>query len=326
MTIAIVGRGSIRRGDAFDRRMKRQLCAVICAALLASPAAADPALPVDEIAPGVFVHAGAIELMSAENRGDIANAGFVVGQEAVAVIDTGGSVATGEALLRAVRAETDLPVRYVINTHMHPDHVFGNAAFKALDPVFVGAARLPAALSARGAHYVEANTTLIGEDLAAEVDIIPPSLLVTDVMNLDLGGRRLSLRAWPAAHTDNDLTVLDEATRTLFAGDLVFLDHIPALDGSIRGWLSALDALAAIPAERAVPGHGPASAPWPDALAPGRRYLATVAAEVEALIEAGGTISEAPPKVARDERGKWQLFDEFHARNVIAAFAELEWE
>jgi quinoprotein relay system zinc metallohydrolase 2 len=264
--------------------------------------------------------------MSAANRGAIANVGFIVGEEAVAIIDTGGSIAAGEALLQAVRAETHLPVRFVVNTHMHPDHVLGNQAFEPLRPVFVGATRLPAALSARGAHYLEATGALIGKPLAADTRIVSPSLLVTDVISLDLGGRRLSLRAWPVAHTDNDLTVFDEATKTLFAGDLVFLEHVPALDGSIRGWLAAIDALAAVPAERVVPGHGPAAAPWPDALAPERRYLSTVAAEVETLIEAGATIAEAPGKVAREEREKWHLFNEFHARNVIAAFAELEWE
>jgi glyoxylase-like metal-dependent hydrolase (beta-lactamase superfamily II) len=151
-------------------------------------------------------------------------------------------------------------------------------------------------------------------------------LLVEDELRLDLGGRILVLTAWPAAHTDNDLTVYDEATGTLFAGDLVFLDHVPALDGSLPGWLEALDRLAAIPAERVVPGHGPAAAPWPDALAPERRYLSTLAADVRALIAAGAPISEAPAKAAQGERGQWRLFDEFHARNVTAAFAELEWE
>jgi quinoprotein relay system zinc metallohydrolase 2 len=217
-------------------------------------------------------------------------------------------------------------VRYVIDTHMHPDHVFGNAAFVPLAPTFVGAARLPAALAARAQHYLAANRELLGERLAAQIEIVPPTLLVEDALRLDLGGRTIVLTAWPAAHTDNDLTVYDEATGTLFAGDLVFLDHVPALDGSLLGWLEALDRLAAIPAERVVPGHGPSAAPWPDALAPERRYLSTLAADVRAQIAAGAPISEAPAKAAQGERGRWRLFDEFHARNVTAAFAELEWE
>jgi quinoprotein relay system zinc metallohydrolase 2 len=295
--------------------------------MLVAPALADEGvLPVREVAPGLFVHAGAVRLMSAENLGGIANVGFVVGEAAVAVVDTGGSVAEGRRLLAAVRAATDKPIRYVVNTHMHPDHVFGNAAFADVGATFVGAERLPAALSARGQSYLQNNRALLGGELADEIRIVAPSLLVGDAMTLDLGGRTLELRAWAVAHTDNDLTVYDVATKTLFAGDLVFLDHIPALDGSIKGWLAVMDELAAIPAERVVPGHGPQSAPWPEALEPQRRYLQTVASEVRVLIERGATISEAPEKVAQNERHRWLLFEEFHARNVTSAFAELEWE
>jgi quinoprotein relay system zinc metallohydrolase 2 len=294
--------------------------------LAGSTADAEPPLTTVEIAPGVHVHAGEVALMSSENRGDIANAGFIVGGEAVAVIDTGGSAAIGEGLLAAIRAVTDKPVRYVINTHVHPDHVFGNAAFAETGATFAGSARLPAALAARGEYYRDANARLLGPELAGDVAIVPPALTVEDRMTIDLGRRKIELRVWPTAHTDSDLTVLDPQTGTLFAGDLVFVEHTPALDGSIAGWLAVMEELAAIPAARAVPGHGLAPVPWPEALAPQRRYLEAVASDVRRLIAEGATIAEAPAQAAEAERSRWKLFDEFHARNVTAAFAELEWE
>jgi quinoprotein relay system zinc metallohydrolase 2 len=283
-------------------------------------------LAIETVAPGDYVHFGEISLTTPQNQGDIANLGIIVGETSVAVVDTGGSVEVGRGLLGAIRRITGKPVRYVINTHEHPDHVFGDAAFGA-DVTFVGHHNLPEELAKRGEYYLSSFRDALGSAAIAEVKLIPPTLLVGQEMTLDLGGRRVLLTAWsPAAHTNCDLTVLDETTGVLFGGDLVFLQHVPVLDGSVTGWLSVLSRLGKLPARVVVPGHGRLVAPWPQALDDERRYLTTLAADARRLIAAGVPIARAVPQIAQSERGRWKLFDAYNPRNATAAFSELEWE
>src|SRR5260370_13189925 len=283
------------------------------------------ALAVTEIASGIFVHNGVHEEASAANEDGIANIGFIIGDQAVAVIDPGGSFAEGSALGPAIPARTDQPIRYVVLTHVHPDDIFGAAAFRDDDPDFVGHAKLPGALAQRGDYYLRRLHGTLGEE-ASGTEIVPPTVLVSDKLDLDLGNRHLILRAHGPAHTDNDLTIFDQKTRTFWLADLLFVDRIPVIDGSLVGWLKQLDELTAISADRAVPGHGPASVPWPAAAEAERRYLEAVAHDTRAAIKSGIGIANAYRQVANSERGHWLLFDEYHPRNVTASYKELEWE
>jgi quinoprotein relay system zinc metallohydrolase 2 len=303
---------------------------VVAAALLtacAAPPDREAALALQELAPGVHLAAGRVEEWGPANDGRVANVGFVVGERCVAVIDSGGTLSHGRALVAALRRVTDRPVCYLINTHAHPDHVLGNEAFappEAGGPQIVGHRRLPAALAVRGPYYLRAlQRDFDPADAAATLR--PPTVTVDTSLVLDLGGRRLSLRAWPTAHTDADLSVFDETSGTLWLGDLLFTEHVPIVDGRLAGWLAVLDELRGWPVRTVVPGHGPPGRDWPAALAPQRRYLEQLQTDVKRALKEGRTMSEAVATIKPD-RADWRLLEVYHDRNVTAVYAELEWD
>jgi quinoprotein relay system zinc metallohydrolase 2 len=301
----------------------RLLCSLLCLGG-AGLALAQSALAVQALAPGVYVHQGRVEDWGPENGGDVANLGFIVGERCVAVIDTGGTPALGAALRAAVQRVTPLPVCYVIITHVHPDHLLGNQAFVGAAQ-FVGNAKLAAALSARERFLRNALQRDFGI-LLAEGGIVYPTVGVEQRLEIDLGRRVLQLQAWPTSHTNNDLTVFDVTTRTLFASDLLFVEHIPVLDGNLKGWLKTLGELRTLDVALAVPGHGTPSPSWPAVLDAEQRYLQALLGETRAALRSKATIQQAVEQVGREAAASWQLADRFHRRNVTAAYAELEWE
>ncbi len=313
------------------RRPRRRLPTLLVTTLLAATAlpcgagaGQGEALLVDELAPGVYMHRGAQLPLDAPGHDDIANIGFIIGSRCVAVIDTGGSVRIGRALRAAVRRRTSLPVCYVINTHVHVDHVLGNEAFRDDRPSFVGHAALAEAIVRSRPYFLKEYAQDLDVPAAPEQVIGPDRLVATELM-LDLGNRPLTLHAWPTAHTDCDLTVYDRKTSTLWTGDLLFIERLPALDGSLVGWIAAIDRLAAQRVKLAIPGHGSPMAGLKEPLARERSYLEALLQGVRRELAAGASMQDAMLHVG-GERSGWLLWDEVHPRNVARAYEELEWE
>jgi quinoprotein relay system zinc metallohydrolase 2 len=303
-------------------------CCLLMASVTAQISHADNGYVVNEVSEGIFFHEGVHEDATEANQGKIANVGFIIGNDCIAVIDTGGSYLEGKSLLASIRKQSDLPICYVINTHVHPDHILGNAAFKDPQTTFVGSAKLPAAMAARSSFYETRFKEILG-DAYGNAEFIAPTHLVSigETQNIDLGGRKLTLMAFPTAHTDNDLVVLDNNTKTMWTGDLLFVERIPALDGSINGWLDAIEELKEMDIATVIPGHGPVlHQDWKAALETEKNYFILIRQQIRQIINDMGTINQATENVGVSEKDKWLLFDEYHKRNVTSAFTELEWE
>ena len=306
--------------------MLRRILIGLCALCISELSIATP-LIMESLGNGIYVHHGIHEDMTEGYKGDICNLSFIVGSKGIAVIDTGGNFKTGQSLHEAIRQVSNLPILYIINTHVHPDHIFGNAAFIKDNAIFVGHAKLPDAMERRRDGYMRLNKQWQGDDFK-ESEIVKPSLLVKDKLTLDLGDRAILLTAYPTAHTNTDLTVYDKKSSTLWTGDLLFVERTPSIDGDIKGWLAVINELKTNEAEYAIPGHSSSlkDANWKAQLNNEERYLWTLLNDIRNSIKKGEVMEKAMGTAAASERTYWQLFDIVNRRNVNNIYPLLECE
>jgi len=279
----------------------------------------------EEISSGVFIRQGPHAEASPDNHNGIANIGFIIGGDSVLVTDPGGSLADGRWLRSEIRRRTERPITHVVISHAHPDHCFGAGAFDEDKPNIIGHAGLNAALQTRGDFYRERLVEVLGKQEVGRI-VLPTQEVGANGAEIDLGERVVRFTAHQTAHTTCDLSMIDETSGLLFAGDLLFVERIPSLDGSLLGWIEELDGFRASNVARVVPGHGPVMVDLGSAIADLERYLVTLRDETRAAIANGLAIDEAAETVAQSERQNWALFDDYNSRNVIQAYKELEWE
>ena len=253
-----------------------------------------------------------------------ANAGFVIGNEGVTVIDTFWNVDAARQLLSEIQRRTPLPVRFVINTHYHLDHVAGNGVFAGAGAIVVGHRNV------RDWIHTE-NLRLLGAYLTPELRAateasVPPSAVYEDGVNLYTGAGRIRVLSFPG-HTGGDSIVLVPDSKVAFLGDLFWRNMLPNLvDASTQPWIESLDTI--ISANEVgytfVPGHGKAG----DArdVAAFRDYLITLRALV-AEAKAAGKSADALVEMAvprlKDKYGEWEFVEPLAKDNLLQTEAEL---
>jgi glyoxylase-like metal-dependent hydrolase (beta-lactamase superfamily II) len=188
------------------------------------------------------------------------NTGIVVGNDAVLVVDTRISAKKAQEFIADIKKITDKPIKYVVNTHYHLDHSWGNCEFVKLGAVVIGHenGRQAASRSKDGMSHPE-YYGMTAEDLNGTT-VSAPTITFKDAMLVDLGGVTVSLSYPGHTHTDDSIVALIDQDGVLFAGDILFTRYHPSLGyADVQGWLKALAKLETTSAKIIVPGHGPVS-------------------------------------------------------------------
>jgi cyclase len=204
----------------------------------------------------VWAYANVSPMTPAKSFG--ANAGLIVGTREAMVVDTLTSAKEGKQLLADVRKITKLPIVWVVNTHYHLDHAWGNCVFAAEGAKVVGASPAPKLLAERGAYGLAhaGQHGLTGKDIEGTT-LAPATVSFTGVMTIDLGGVIVELRSLPHGHCPDNLVVWTPQDKVLFSGDLLFVGCHPFMgESDVQGWLADLDVVASLDAAKIVPGHG----------------------------------------------------------------------
>jgi glyoxylase-like metal-dependent hydrolase (beta-lactamase superfamily II) len=306
------------------RLTRRRL--VAGAALAAAGCAAGPAPGrALEVARGVWVVPGAPGAADEHNLGRIGNTGFVVGPGGVVAIDTGTSYAHGQALLASIAAVTDRPVKLALITHTRPEFLFGGGAFRDRGIPIRTHRRTATLMQARCETCLRTLRTVVGEAPLARTALYKPDELFDDTHVLDLVGRPLRVLYHGHSSGPGDIAVLDETTRTLFAGGLLDARRVPDIqDSELEGWRRALAQLRALAPRTIVPGHGPHGGV---ALIDGvERYLAQLDGKMRTMVAAGASLLGAADEAELPDYADWDQYEIIHRRNASVAFLRIERE
>lgn len=239
--------------------MKKTICCVLAflCLFLCSPLAQAEGLV--KITDRIYAYADTKNLCPANSFG--ANAGIIIGDKGILVVDALASAQEAQRFISDIRKVSDKPIRYVVDTHSHFDHTFGNAEFAALGTVIVAQDNCTENLRISSQQVIEkAKDYGMSDEEAKAVKIAYPNVTFASKTHIGLGGVNVDLLFIAPSHTGDSLMVSVPEEKVVFAGDILFTDFYPYMgDGDIQGWIKTLDHLMTLDADRIIPGHGPVS-------------------------------------------------------------------
>jgi glyoxylase-like metal-dependent hydrolase (beta-lactamase superfamily II) len=279
----------------------------------------DIVLTPKQVAPRTWFFQGEAGMASAQNKGFMSNAGFVVTGDGVVVFDALGTPALGRAMLAAIRRITPQPVKRVIVSHYHADHFYGLAAFKDAGAEIWAQRRAQAYLTSGQASDRLAQRRL---DLFPWVDdktrIVTPDVWLDGDTDFRLGGITFRVLYAEGAHSPEDVMMYVVEERVLFAGDLLFAGRVPFVGtADSKGWLKAMDKMIAVKPAIVIPGHGAASTNVERDLVLTRDYLVYLR---ETMGRAVADLDSFDDAYARTDWSKFKGLPAFEQANRINAY------
>lgn len=323
------------------RALLRSLPALALARL--APAAAATAVggpavrPLEavELAPGAFVLPGFNAVPDAANLGRVGNLGFVVGRDAIAIVDTGSSHARAAEQLAAIRRVSRLPIRCAVITHPAQEFLFGTGFYTEHGIPVLAHPLTPRFMSQRCEHCLATLDHDVGPRRMAGTRLVLPRALDLPPAPVDLGGRELQLSAGPAGTVPGNLMVMDGRSGVLFTGALLSVRRIPGLqDTSPQAWTAALAALDDPAVRIAVPAWGPVAARQPpagqatidQAKAELSGYFAALEAQARQLYDQQVPLAELGEHAALPRFQGWNGYPATHVHNIFYRYLQLEAE
>lgn len=298
---------------------------ILALSLLPEVGYSDILPPPQQITPHSYAWIGPYGPPTKENQGFRMNMGFVVGKDAVAVIDSGYSDAMANAMLKQISKITKQPVRYVINTNSQPHRILGNAVFKKHGATLIASVDAVPRITGEGTAMARSAEERLGLPKGSILAPPMPDRKISETFNLDLGGVTLNVIPAGHAHTAGSLVVEVKEDKVVYAGDILYGGRLLAILPVTRvdQWITAFDSLRMFTDALFVPGHGQAGKLGAFEHST-YQYLTTLKTHMDNAIQQGLDLNDA---LRRLDQTPWQGladFDNLAGRNAHQTYLERE--